>query len=98
MAADHRPLDTDELISHFEEMPSRVPEEKARGQRGKTRAIRYGVPGIHKRNCTACRESRTGSERSRMAFKDHSLFFRLSSSQMDAYSRLSQSLCGKSVP
>ena len=46
MAADHRPLDTDEFISHFEEMPSRVPEEKARGQRGKTGAIRYGVPGI----------------------------------------------------
>ena len=46
MAADHRPLDTDEFISHFEEMPSRVPEEKARGQRGKTGAIRYGVLGI----------------------------------------------------
>jgi hypothetical protein len=46
MAADHRPLDTDEFISQFEEMPSRVPEEKARGQRGKTGAIRYGVPGI----------------------------------------------------
>ncbi len=46
MAADHRPLDTDEFISHFEEMPSRVPEEKARGQRGKTGAIRYDVPGI----------------------------------------------------
>ncbi len=42
MAADHRPLDTDEFISHFEEMPSRLPEEKARGQRGKTGAIRYG--------------------------------------------------------
>jgi hypothetical protein len=41
MAADHRPLDTDEFISHFEEMPSRVPEEKARGQRGKTGTIRW---------------------------------------------------------
>jgi hypothetical protein len=39
MAADHRPLDADEFISHFEEMPSRVPEEKARGRRGKTGTI-----------------------------------------------------------
>jgi hypothetical protein len=50
MAADHRPLDTDEFISHFEEMPSRVPEEKARGQRGKTGAIKYGVPEFTKQH------------------------------------------------
>jgi hypothetical protein len=54
MAADNRPLDTDEFISHFEEMPSRVPEEKARGQRGKTSAIRHGVPGIPRRYNNRC--------------------------------------------
>jgi hypothetical protein len=44
MAAEHRPLDTDEFISHFEEIPSRVPGEKALGQRGKTGAIGMVYP------------------------------------------------------
>ncbi len=37
MAADHRPLDTYEFISHFEEMPSQVPEER-RGAKEERRA------------------------------------------------------------
>ena len=66
MAADHRPLDTDEFISHIEEMPIWVPEEKAPGQRGKTRAIRYGVLGIprKKKNVPFSTTLRRGSPHS----------------------------------
>jgi hypothetical protein len=44
MAADHRPLDTDEFISQIEEMRSRVPKEEARGERAKRAQLRTVYP------------------------------------------------------